>query len=308
MYMNTNKSITLHKAIITYLEWKQTHTNSAYSAYKPRLDGFQEFVGMDTPIESINGDHVVAFHKSLEGKYSLATIAYSARILRNFFWFWKGRGFTNLNPKEIIPIRFAYADKDIVTQDDFYQLNMVLDERYAEDLVKKLVLHLLWDTGSRVSELLDIEIGNISKQGSDGLRNAKIRTRKNMRYNLLVWGADTNELLNQYLGMRLCMDTQNNHLLINPKTGKPFTPRSIQRWIKELTAMTLIDKNITPHSFRHGKANMILEEGGDMRDVSAILRHTSLHSSITYVQLCAKRYQKTAGKFLRVIPTQKAIA
>ncbi len=306
--MNIKKSIPLHTAIQTYLNWKESHTNCAYIAYKSRLDGFMEFIGSEIHLDTINGDHVVAFHKSLEGKYSLATIAYSARILRNFFWFWKGRGYSNLNPKEIIPIRFAYADKDIVTKDDFEELTMVLDERYANDLVKKLVLHLLWDTGTRVSELLDIKLSSISKQGDNGLRHAKIKTRKNMKYNLVVWGADTNELLNRYLGIRLCMDTESDHLLINPKTGKPYTARSIQRWMKEITAMTLIGKNITPHSFRHGKANNILEGGGGMRDVSAILRHTSLQSSITYVQLCATRYQETAGKFLQTTPELKATA
>lgn len=291
----------IKKSIQTYLEWKTGHTKHSYIPYRRQLKLFAEYLedfGIKNVIE-INADHIVKYHKQMEIKYSDATIAYSARILKDFFTFWKGRGITKLNPKEIKGQKFINPTKDIVTKEDFEQLTMVLDDRYITDLVKKLVLHLLWDTGMRVSELLDIKVGDISRQGANGLRTATVRTRKSMRYNLVVWGADTNELLNQYLGLRLCMDTEDKHLLINPKTNKKYTPRSIQRWIKEITAMTLIDKNITPHSFRHGKANAILDQGGNVRDVSAILRHVSVESSFHYLQLSERRYKETAGKFLK---------
>ncbi len=119
-----------------------------------------------------------------------------------------------------------------------------------------------------------------------------------MRYNLVIWGTDTNDLLNRYLGIRLCMDSDSQKLLINPKTQKPFTPRSIQRWINEISDMAMLDKNITPHSFRHGKANYILDQGGSVRDVSAILRHVKPESSFQYMQLSEKRYQDVARKYL----------
>ncbi len=237
----------------------------------------------------------------MESTYSKTTIAYSARILKNFFWFWHGRGMTNLNPKEIIPIRFISADKEIVTKEDFEDLNDVLDVKYLDDLQKKLVINLLWDTGMRVSELLELKLADISSQGIQGLRTAKIRSRKTMRYNLVVWGSDTNDVLNRYLGIRLCMEQGSEYLLLNKKTGKRFTPRTIQRWIKDVLDLAGIDKEITPHSFRHGKANEILEQGGNVRDVSAILRHINPQSSFHYLQLSQKRYLETAGKYLKTV-------
>ncbi len=235
----------------------------------------------------------------MEKGYSPATIAYSARILRNFFYFWHGRREVHFNPKEIIPVRFINPDKDIVTKGDFEDMDDLLDEDYFDDLKKKLVLNLLWDTGMRISELCEIELGNISEPNKEGLRTAKVRTRKSMRYNLVVWGSKTNDLLMKYLGVRLCFENCNtDELFINPKTGKPYTARSIQRWIKELADMAMLDKNITPHSFRHGKANHILDQGGSVRDVSAILRHVKPESSFHYMQLSAKHYLDVAGKYL----------
>tara|TARA_R110002124_G_scaffold17532_3_gene73503 strand:- start:384527 stop:385408 length:882 start_codon:yes stop_codon:yes gene_type:complete len=288
----------IQKAIQIYLKWKESHTTVAYDRYKIRLEQFLNFIMPKSCLEDISGDDIVAYHKYMEGFYSPATIAYSARILRNFFYFWHGRRQTNFNPKEIIPIRYINPNKDIVTKEDFEEMNDLLDEQYYDDLKKKLVLHLLWDTGMRISELCDIDLKSINEQGRDGLRSAKVRSRKSMRYNLVVWGATTNELLNKYLGSRLDIDSSSDRLLINRKTGKPYTVRSVQRWIKDLSENAMLDKNITPHSFRHGKANFILDEGGSVRDVSAILRHVKPESSFHYMQLCEKRYLDVARKYV----------
>ena len=60
----------------------------------------------------------------------------------------------------------------------------------------------------------------------------------------------------------------------------------------------MLDKNITPHSFRHGKANYILDQGGSVRDVSALLRHVKPESSFQYMQLSKKRYEDVARRYL----------
>ena len=95
------------------------------------------------------------------------------------------------------------------------------------------------------------------------------------------------------------MDTTAEELFINRKTGKPFNVRSLQRWIKELSELASIEKNITPHSFRHGKANYILDQGGSVRDVSAILRHVKPESSFHYMQLSSERYKSVASRYLK---------
>lgn len=295
--------MTIKNAIQIYLEWKQTHTTAAYTTYKVRLEQFESFIKNKSKLKEIDGDDIVAFHRSLENNYSLNTIAYSARVLKNFFWFWHGRGKTTFNPKEIIPIRYVSADKDIVTAEDLDDMSDLLEVNNLQDLQKKLIIHLLWDTGMRLSELLDIKIEDINEQGIDGLRTAKVRTRKSMRYNLVIWGSDTNDLMNRYLGIRLCMDCDSKKLLVNPKTGKVFTSRSVQRWITELSEMANLDKKITPHSFRHGKANYILDQGGSVRDVSALLRHVKPESSFQYMQLSKKRYEDVARRYLTTFST-----
>lgn len=297
-FMNMN----LEKAIEKYLEWKATYALTASNRYKPRLEHFMKFMGANKGLRELTGNDVIQFHTYMkESNYSLATVAYSGRILKNFFDFWKGRGECFLNPKEIISTRFISPDKEIVNDEDMEDIDLVLDEHYREDLLKKLIFHMLWDTGMRISELLDMDLEDIeNKNMTTGLRHAKVRSRKSMRYNLVVWGSETNRLLEKYLGFRLNQDINESALFISPnsKVKTRLTTRTVQRWVRQVSEMANLDKNITPHSFRHGKAHFVLNNGGHIEDVQKILRHRSLESSLHYININPVKYVELAGKFL----------
>jgi hypothetical protein len=64
--MKIQKSIEIQNAIYSYLEWKQTHTSAAYTCYKIRLEQFAEFIQPKTELSEVNGDDIIAFHRSLK--------------------------------------------------------------------------------------------------------------------------------------------------------------------------------------------------------------------------------------------------
>jgi len=293
----------LNSSIKEYLFWKSSYTLTATDRYATRLNHFEAYIGKEKSIADITTSNIIAFHMHMENDslYSRATVAYSARVLKNFFEFWKGRGLQVLNPKEIKPPKYIHPDKKLISEDEFEQMNDVLGENSFEDLVRKLTINLLWDTGMRVSELCDMDIADIEETEHLGMRCARIRRRKSLRYNTIVWGTETNRLLNLYLGLRLSMDRQTDALLLNRQTkmGKRITTRCIQRWVRQISQMTLIGgKTITPHSFRHTKANRILDKSGNVRDVQAILGHVSPISSFNYLNLNRERHVSLSQKYL----------
>lgn len=302
----------IEKAIEIYLDWKTTHANIAAQSYAPRLLHFARFVGEERELISITGDDVICYHKSLERggymkgsvykKYSKATISYSSRIFKNFFMFWHGRRESNVNHKEILPIRFVTPIKRTVSEEEFLKMNDSLKPQFFNDLRKKLVINLLWDTGMRVSELCQLNISDISDRHSVyGIRSAIVRTRKLMRYNLVAWSKETDDLLTKYLGLRLCIDTASDRLFVRSMTDNTngITVRTLQRWIDDLSQRAELGEGISPHSFRHGKAHAVLNSpGGDIRDVAAILRHSRPESSYHYTTLNTEKYLQVAGKYL----------
>lgn len=306
IFMYLSNSISLSDAISVYLDWKQTYTITACTEYKRRLEDLVNYLGGNYILQDITPIQITNFVNYLKqkpvkkgGVLSLSTVSYSIDIIRNFFEFWRGRGVNNINPKEIKRIRHVKKYKEFVTKEDMEDMVEILDERYYSDLIKKLVIHLLWDTGMRVSELCDLKLSDLKEPNEHGVRTAMIRTRKTMRYNLVAWSTETNRLLNQYLGLRLDMEATHEYLLCsNRKSKQSITRRTIERWVKEVTEEAMIDKSISPHSFRHGKAHHMLDQGANHRDIVAILRHANPVSSFHYLSMNENRFVEVAGKYL----------
>lgn len=292
-------------AIENYLYWKSSYALVAVDRYNVRLKHFKKYIGSDTPVTQISGMDIISYHKFMEekGKYSRATVAYSARILKNFFEFLQGRGIQCLNPKEIRPMKYISPDKDIVTVAIFKQMDSVLFEQFYSDLIKKLIIHMLYDTGIRVSELCDLNISDIENVSEDGLRCASVRRRKSLRYNTIVWGKETNRILNLYLGLRLCIDEGDTDALLvtRNRKGSRITTRTVQRWVEEVRQLAGIEKEITPHSFRHGKAHQVLNQSGNVRDVQAILGHVNPNSSFSYLSLNRQSQIAVSEKYLNCL-------
>lgn len=297
------QALTLGQGIQVYLKWKASYAQSASIRYKIRLDTFADFIGRDIQLNQITGDQVSNYHTWLQYDkgYAPGTVAFSIRIIKDFIQFWNGRHQTQINIREIRNIRYVTPEKEMLTDDEFYQLTSSLDEHYLEDLLPKLIFHMLWDTGCRVSEVCDLEIGDLIESKVPGLKCAKIRRRKTMRYNIISWGVETNRLLDVYLGHRLGMDVKSDALFLAKRGSEnAITTRTIQRWTLKYTRETLIDKHITPHSFRHSKAHRILNKSQNVRDVQAILGHRNPASSFNYLNLNFDSIIDTSLKYLGV--------
>lgn len=293
-------TLTLIDAVNEYLFWKGSYAVTASNRYEDRLKPFIEFMGVDSIVSKIQTNDIIRFHQQMkEAGYSLKTIVYSCTILKNFFMFWLGRGVCSLNPLEIRPMKCISPDKELISVDEFEQMSESLDERFFPELTRKLAIHLLWDCGMRVSELCDINISDIENTSKPGIRCAKIQRRKTQRYNIVVWSEETNRLLNQYLGMRLSLNIQTDALLIaSKKQGTRITCRTIQRWVKEVAEIAMIDKDLSPHCFRHSKAHRILDKSENVRDVQCVLGHTSPMSSFHYLGLNKERQLSVSEKYL----------
>ncbi len=299
-----SQNLSLREAIEQYLYWKSSYALVATDRYKIRLKHFSKYLGENIPVIAITGKDIIAFHKHMEAieKYSKATVAYSARILKNFFEFLKGRGMVALNPKEIRPMKYISPDKDVVTPGMFKKMNAVLTEQFYEDLIKKLAIHMLYDTGMRVSELCEMNISDIEEVEIEDITCATIRRRKTLRYNTVVWGRETSRLLRLYLGIRLCIDAQDTDALfvLRNNHGHRITTRTVQRWMEQICFLAEINGNVTPHSFRHGKAHQVLNQSGNVRDVQAILGHVNPHSSFSYLSLNRNNQIAVSGKYLNL--------
>lgn len=295
------KPIQVQQAIASYLTYKSQEITSAHTRYKAVLKKFARYIGEENILQELSTDYVIGFHEEMKNEgYSLATIAFSTRVIRNFLGFWQGRQQVNLNLKEIKPPKYLTPEQAVVSEEDFDLMSEHLDERYTDELQKKLAIHLLWDTGMRVSELTGLTLENLNPPNREGVRTATIRTRKTNQYNLVVWSKETDELLTKYLGWRLAHFHPTDYVFVRTdrRSEKNISTRTIERWVKQLVKLHGLNEQITPHSFRHGKAHYILDNGGTAIDVQTVLRHKNFNSSLHYMRLNQTKYVQRASRFL----------
>jgi site-specific recombinase XerD len=286
----------MHDDIRKYLEWKSTHTQKAPLSYRLHLNRLAEFT--KKPTDDVGMEDLIGFFHSLKNKYSMAHVAYAMTIIKNFFEYHRKQGRPCIDPYLIRIPKFTPHSHTPLTEEDFNAMDSKLSEYDFRELTKKIAIRLLWDTGMRVSELCDLKLSDIEEKKMA----AQIVTKKNRQLRWVFWTRETHRLLMKYIEMRLVVDDKPELLIAQTIQESRLTPRSIQRWVKQLTKQSNINKKISPHSFRHGKAHRMLEIKADcVKDIQVILGHSEQNprAAFSYLRLSKSESERRAKIYLR---------
>jgi integrase/recombinase XerC len=151
-----------------------------------------------------------------------------------------------------------------------------------------LLLEMLYATGVRVGELVNIKVKDIDL----GRRNIIILGKGNKeRY--VTYGEYCEEILNKYLsdGYILLNKNGSDYLFLN-NLGGNLTERGVRYILDELIKKTSINKKISPHMIRHSFATHLLNEGCDLLTVQKLLGHESIKATQVYTHVTTDRLRE----------------
>ena len=151
-----------------------------------------------------------------------------------------------------------------------------------------LLLEMLYATGVRVGELVNIKVKDIDM----GRRNIIILGKGNKeRY--VTYGEYCEDILKQYLsdGYILLNKTGSDYLFLNNNGGN-LTERGVRYILDELIKKTSINKKISPHMIRHSFATHLLNEGCDLLTVQKLLGHESIKATQVYTHVTTDRLRE----------------
>ncbi|MDO5848899.1 MAG: tyrosine-type recombinase/integrase [Methanobrevibacter sp.] len=140
----------------------------------------------------------------------------------------------------------------------------------------KLILTLLYSSGLRVSELVNLIVKDIDFEE----RTILIRG-KGDKDRVVLFDKNAKLLILEYLNLR---KTDSKHLFTN-RRGNPLTPRYVQLMIKKYGEKAGITKKVTPHVLRHSYATHLLKNGVDIRVIQQLLGHSSLSTTQIYTSV-----------------------
>jgi len=214
--------------------------------------------------------------------YKSTTINRILSTLRSFYNFLEKNHKINTNPFHLVPsVKTEKRLPNYFKYDEFIiMLGTIKDNPLG--IRNRLILEMLLATGIRVSELANIKINDIDRN------NQEIKVfGKGKQMRIVYYGSYCALALNNYLDNSrsiLLNGKTSEYLLIN-NNGSNLTDRGIRLIIDNIVKKACINSKVSPHTFRHTFATMMLNEGCNIKSVQELLGHSSLSTTGIYTHL-----------------------
>lgn len=155
-------------------------------------------------------------------------------------------------------------------------IDKTLERRDTIGLRNALLIELLYSSGIRISEAINIKLKDINRDD----KSIRILGKGN-KMRIVYFGDYAKEYLDSYLTLR---NSNSEYLFLN-KNNMPLTRRGAEYIVSLLVKSSLLKKKITPHTFRHSYATEMLNNGADIRSVQELLGHASLSATGIYTHV-----------------------
>lgn len=196
-------------------------------------------------------------------------------VKRNYFKDIKG-------PKRLEGLPKYVKDSDLEKMFNCFDKESALGQRNA------LLLEMLYATGLRIGELVNIKINDIDEDSNEIRILGKGRKER-----IVLYGSYCEDALELYLNEgRDELNTKRSDYLFLNKNGGKLSDRYVRKIIDDVVRKCEIDYHITPHTLRHTFATDMLNSGADLMTVKELLGHSSINTTGIYTHVSNERLKK----------------
>ncbi len=282
----------------SYLKYERQASEYTLKNYVIDLKQFfsfvQDKVKKNIDIDKINGSLVREYVASLFGKKNPASISRKLSSIRSFFNFCLKKGAVKTNPaKEVTSPKIGKRIPKFLTVDEVFALIETPKVQTAMGCRDKAILELLYASGLRVSELVNLKISDLN------LEEMIVKVQgKGRKERVVPMGTKARDVLQRYLNLRFAFTSEagpNEPVFVN-KYGKKISVRSVERMLEKYLRLSGINKNVTPHVLRHTFATHLLNAGADMRGIQELLGHSSLSTTQKYTHVGLEKMMEVYDK------------
>ena len=220
-------------------------------------------------------------HLTSIGK-SEATVSRSLASLKNFFAYLVSSGFIEKSP--VFDIKIERGEKKLPQILTGREIELLLSQPVSVDAKgfrDKAMLEVMYATGIRVTELIDLDIDDVNLEQGIIKCNGTKKTRV-----IPLYPAALRALTAYVKDVRDSMlaDPDESALFVNIN-GARMSRQGFWKILKHYQATAHIDKEITPHTLRHSFAVHLLENGADLGSVQELMGHCDISSTQMYTQM-----------------------
>lgn len=278
------------KEFLDYISIEKNYSSYTSINYEEDLKDFLLFLEKEGSTNLRKVDYVqvrLYLREMYEKKYSKKTIARHISTLRSFFKYLLKEGKITSNPMTLISN--PKQEKKLPTVLNYEEMETILkipDQKTPFGCRDACILELLYSSGIRVSELVNIKIEHLKREE----RTIKI-LGKGSKERYVLYGTKCANLLDQYLKTyrpMLQKKNINSYLFLN-KDGNPLTTGGIRYVLEKILKEGGLRLKVSPHTLRHTFATHLLNNGADLKSVQELLGHENLKTTQIYTHISNDR-------------------
>ena len=283
-----------------YLRFEKNASENTIEAYVSDLQKLQDFAEQNlmniTPI-TISYGHLQEFlYQVSKINYSERTQARWISSIKGFFSFLLEDELREDNPSALLETpKLGLYLPDTLSLEEIEKLISATEEN--TDLAKRnrCMIEVLYGCGLRVSELTELQISNINFKEN----YLKIQG-KGDKVRFVPLADYTADFIKNYINnirSKQKINPKHSDILFLNSRGAQISRQMVFLIIKEIVRKAGIQKNISPHTFRHSFATHLLQNGADLRFIQEMLGHSSITTTEIYTHLNTEELHETILKY-----------
>lgn len=279
-------------AYFEYCKYRKELDEKTIKAYRIDLKQYFNFVSCDEPDKEKIEEYITELHK----KYKHKTVKRKIATLKAYYNYLEEEEILEDNPFRKIKVKFkeTITLPRIIPREEIEKLlnsmynclheNDASVPNYKYRLRDIAVVEVFFATGARVYEISNIREDSVDL--NSGL--IRIMGKGGKERYVQIGNPSILRVMKKYYTENKTEIKKSGYFFVNSR-GNRYTEQSIRLMLKKYTKLAGIERNITPHMFRHSFATYLIEEGVDVSCVQQILGHSSIKTTQIYIHVAAKK-------------------
>ena len=276
------------KGFKSYLQLEKSLSGNSVEAYLRDVDKLTQYFELNQQRLSPNEVDLTQLQHFIKwiGELGMTATSQARTIsgIRGFFKYCLTEEIVKIDPSVLLELpKLKRALPDVLSFEEIEKIIAQIDLSKSEGTRNKAILETLYSCGLRVSEIINLKISCLY------LDIGFVRvTGKGDKERLVPIGSDAVKYIKLYKdATRVHQNIANGYedILFLNRFGKALSRVMIFYIIKDLAAKATVNKNISPHTFRHSFATHLVEGGADLRAVQEMLGHESITTTEIYTHL-----------------------
>jgi len=291
------------KGFIFHCQYEKNLSPKTINAYSIDLEQFQSYINEqkeNLDICNVSKDLIKNYLQTIY-HFKPKTVKRKVASLKAMFNYLEYEDDDFINPfrkikirlkePKILPVVMTISEVKKILSALYEELNSNSKTEaytYKAQIRNIAIVELLFATGMRISELCNLKTTDIDLK--TGI--IKVFGKGSKERIMQICNPDIKSLLKKYRKLYVNHRIENDENFFINRLGKPVSTQSVRLMLRQHVQKSSISKNITPHTFRHTFATLLLEENVDIRYIQSMLGHSSINTTQIYTHVNTENQRK----------------